>query len=135
MQMKPLILCIDDDEHNRTILSILLYDVMNFTKVQFWADSNNFVERMLALPEKPALILMDIQVRPLNGYQMLELLRQQPDLQAIKVIALTASVMEDQVNKMKQAGFDGLIGKPIVRHLFPKIVQKLMAGESIWYIS
>lgn len=132
---QPFILCIDDDENSHDILRVLLCHVMGFTNIAFWLDSSNFIDRIVALTPKPDMILMDIQIRPLDGYEMLGQLRQQPDLQGIKVVALTASVMEEEVNRMRLDGFDGLIGKPIVRHLFPEIVRKLLLGESIWYIS
>lgn len=133
-QTQPFILCIEDEAVSRSILQKLLCDVMGFTHVEIWPDSKDFTANLQALTEVPALVLMDIRVHPLDGYQMLRQLREHETLREVKAIALTASVMGEQVNKMKQEGFDGLIGKPIMRELFPQIIHKMLDGESIWYI-
>ena len=132
---QPFILSIEDDADSREVLRILLCEVMGFSNVQFWPDSAGFIDKLLALPEKPELILMDIRIHPINGYEMLRRLRRHPALKDIRVVAVTASVMEEQVGQLKEDGFNGLIGKPIVRHLFPGILHQILAGESIWYIS
>jgi CheY-like chemotaxis protein len=133
--MSQLVLCIDDDKHSRDILELLLRNVMKLDQVISWSDSSNFSDRFEALPHKPSLVLMDIQIVPLSGYDMLSQIRQHQEWHDVIVVAVTAGVMEEQVAQMKKAGFDGLIGKPIMRHLFPDIVRRLLNGETIWYTS
>src|SRR5262245_11281799 len=72
----------------------------------------------LARERRPALILMDIQLPGMNGIEALRELRAHPTTRAIPVIAVTASVMAQDRQKIMAAGFDGFQGKPIsVREL------------------
>lgn len=89
---------------------------------------------MRALPQRPDIIFLDIQVRPLTGYEMLQLLREKPDFAALPIIALTANVMSNDVEHMKRVGFSGLIAKPIANRIFPLLFKKILAGEPVWYI-
>lgn len=50
------------------------------------------------------------------------------------VIAMTANVMSHDVDKLKKAGFNGLIGKPILKENFPQHIERLLAGEPVWYV-
>jgi two-component system cell cycle response regulator DivK len=131
----PFILCIEDDETSRFILYTLLNQVMDYTNAQIWPDSVDFERRIESLEEIPQLIILDIKMVPIDGFEMLRLLRKNEAFQDTKIVAFTAGVMPEQVNQLKDAGFDGLISKPIIRQLFPKIIGSLLAGESIWYIS
>src|SRR5262249_31080102 len=72
----------------------------------------------LARERRPALILMDIQLPGMNGIEALRELRADPATRTIPVIAVTASVMAQDRQKIMAAGFDGFQGKPIsVREL------------------
>ena len=42
--------------------------------------------------------------------------------------------MPSDVALLQQAGFDGLIGKPLVHKIFPELLHKILAGGPIWYI-
>ncbi len=67
----------------------------------------------LAAEHKPDLVLMDIQLPGINGIDALKVLRADPATAAIPVIAVTASVMQQDRNQITEAGFDGYIGKPL----------------------
>jgi two-component system cell cycle response regulator DivK len=72
----------------------------------------------LARERRPALILMDIQLPGMSGIEAFRELRADPVTRAIPVIAVTASVMAQDRQKIMAAGFDGFQGKPIsVREL------------------
>ena len=76
----------------------------------------------LARERQPALVLMDIQLPGISGIQALGHLRADPTTRAIPVIAVTASVMGQERQKVMAAGFDGYQGKPIsVRELLETI--------------
>jgi CheY-like chemotaxis protein len=131
----PAILYVDDDPMSRDVLQILFHKVMGIPDLYLLPNSENFSEQVAALPRVPDVVFLDIQVRPLNGYEMLAYLRQQPAYANTPIIALTANVMASDVDQMKAAGFSGLIAKPITNRLFPLLFKKILAGESIWYIS
>ena len=131
---KPSFLYVEDDLHSREVVGLILNKIMGFTRIEFFEDSENFLEHVLALPEVPDVIFLDIHVRPLNGYEMLSILRADDRFASSKIIALTASVMVQDVARLQETGFDGLIGKPIAHKLFPRLLENIMAGEPVWYI-
>lgn len=132
---EPFFLYIDDDAFSRDIVKTLLETVMGFSQATYFEDSHNFMEKIKALPRIPTLIFLGIQVRPHDGYQMLAAIKQTPLYQQTRVIAVTAYVMVEDVQKMKAAGFDGLISKPIIHRIFPELLQRILAGEPVWYVS
>lgn len=80
----------------------------------------------LAREHHPALILMDIQLPGISGVDAFRQLRGDPATRSIPVIAVTASVMAQERQKVMAAGFDGFQGKPIsVRELLTTIRQLL----------
>jgi len=80
----------------------------------------------LAREHHPALILMDIQLPGISGVDAFRQLRGDPATRSIPVIAVTASVMARERQKVMAAGFDGFQGKPIsVRELLTTIRQLL----------
>ena len=62
----------------------------------------------------------------LNGFEPI------PQLAPSKVVALTASVMYDDIRRVKEAGFDSFIGKPVRPARFANQVRQILAGETLW---
>ena len=76
----------------------------------------------LARDQQPALVLMDIQLPGISGIEAFRRLRADPTTRAIPIIAVTASVMAQERQKVMAAGFDGFQGKPIsVRELLETV--------------
>ncbi len=67
----------------------------------------------LARERHPDLILMDIQLPGMNGIDALRILRSEPGTATIPVLAVTASVMQDDRRLIVEAGFDAYVAKPI----------------------
>ncbi|MBN1265866.1 MAG: response regulator [Anaerolineales bacterium] len=80
------------------------------------------------------LILMDIRLPYEDGFQAFENIRKSPDLQQIPIAAVTAYASEELLNRAKNAGFNGFIGKPINPDRFSQQISQLLAGEEIWEI-
>jgi CheY-like chemotaxis protein len=72
----------------------------------------------VALRERPDLIICDLQMPSLNGYEVLETLKLDADLQRVPVIAVTAFSMLGDREKVLTAGFDGYFSKPIEPETF-----------------
>ena len=81
----------------------------------------------IARRERPDLVLMDIQLPGMNGIEALAQLRADPSTAGIPVIAVTASVMQDDRKLITEAGFDGYIGKPINLAEFLQTVSAQLA--------
>lgn len=67
----------------------------------------------LAVERRPDLVLMDIQLPGMNGIDALRVLRGNPATATIPVIAVTASVMQQDRKMILEAGFDSYLGKPL----------------------
>ena len=80
----------------------------------------------LALETPPALILMDIQLPGISGIEALIQLRAQPATRAIPVMAVTASAMTHDRQKILAAGFDGYQSKPISVKEFVAAVRRML---------
>jgi len=104
-----LILIVEDNEKNRK----LERDVLQFHGYRT-AEAETAEDGIrLARESVPALILMDIQLPGMNGMQALGHLRADPLTRAVPVIAVTASAMTQDRQKIMAAGFDGYQSKPI----------------------
>jgi len=132
--MNPVILYVEDDLENREIMQILVKDVMGLTELTIFEDSKDFMQRVEALSPQPEVILLDIHVLPHTGFEMLKMLRNHDTYREIPVAALTASVMNEEVKQLKEAGFDGVIAKPLDMDSFPEMLQRIMQGENVWHI-
>jgi two-component system cell cycle response regulator DivK len=130
----PMFLYVEDEPFSRQVMEILLSRAMGYQKYCIFDNSEQFIERVKALPCKPDLIFLDIHMKPYNGFELLKMLRQHPDYEQTRVVALTASVMNEEVDMLKRAGFDGAIAKPIDQQSFPRIVERILTGEEVWNI-
>jgi two-component system, cell cycle response regulator DivK len=77
----------------------------------------------LAVEHRPDLVLMDIQLPDMDGVSALRRLRADPDTEDTTVVALTASVLQADRERLSEAGFDGYISKPIEVRLFPDQIR------------
>ena len=80
----------------------------------------------LARENKPALILCDLQLPLLDGYEVLRQLRADPITRAIPVIAVTAFSMPGDRTKVAEAGFNGYVSKPIEPEIFVQQIGKYL---------
>ncbi len=80
----------------------------------------------LAVEKRPDLVLMDIQLPDIDGIAALQLIRKEPALDAMPVLAVSASVMPDDQHKIVTSGFDAFITKPINLKQFLDTVQRFL---------
>ncbi len=78
------------------------------------------------------LVLLDIYLPREDGYQLLAKLRRSPRFAATPIVAVTADATPDNLQRAREAGFDGFIGKPINAARFPDQVCQLLRGEPVW---
>ncbi|MCA9905935.1 MAG: response regulator [Anaerolineae bacterium] len=134
MNNQPSILYVEDDAHSRRVMKLLLTAQMGLQNVTIFENSVDFLDRAEALNPKPDVIFLDIHMEPHTGFEMLNMVRASAKLQATPVVALTASVMNDEVEKLRTAGFDGCIAKPLNIQHFPHLLDSILSGETVWRI-
>ena len=83
----------------------------------------------LARERAPDLVLMDIQLPGISGIEALRMLRADHATAAIPVIAVTASVMQQDRKLITDAGFDAYVAKPISLREFLDAVERTLAGR------
>jgi CheY-like chemotaxis protein len=131
---QPRFLYVEDDMRSRKVVELLLTKVMGYREVTIFEDSENFMERVRALPQVPDVIFLDVQIAPYDGYEMIRMLRSDAAYQQATIIAMTANVMSHDVEELQRVGFSGLIGKPVLKENFADLVEKMLGGEQVWYV-
>jgi two-component system cell cycle response regulator DivK len=117
-----LILIVEDNEKNRR----LARDVLQFHGYRILEAETGEDGVRLALESTPQLILMDIQLPGISGIEALGRLRADPRTRAVPVIAVTASAMAQDRQKIMAAGFDGYQSKPIAVREFTAAVREML---------
>src|SRR5690349_18662274 len=120
-----LILIVEDNEKNRK----LERDILQFHGYRTVEAETAEEGLRLAQTTPPALVLMDIQLPGMNGIEALKQLRADPRTRAIPVIAVTASVMDRDRQKIMAAGFDAYQAKPIDVTQFVAAVRTAVGGS------
>ena len=120
------ILYIEDNFENRILVKRIL-EAESYVVIE--ADDGPTGMRM-AEQEAPDLILMDINLPEIDGYEVTGRLRQIPSLVHVPIVALTANVLKGDRERSLAAGCDGYIQKPIDVDLLPaQIAAFLRAGR------
>jgi two-component system cell cycle response regulator DivK len=105
----PLILLVEDNAKNMT----LLRDVLRATGYRTLEASTGGQALTLAAEHVPALVLMDIRLRDIDGVEALRRLRMDDGTASIPVLAVTAQAMKGDRERFMEAGFDGYLSKPV----------------------
>ena len=129
-----LVLYVEDDPLSRQVMELMVEGALRDVKLVTFDDSADFLARLRALKPRPALILMDVHLKPVDGFELLAQLRADEAYRDLKVIALTASVMNEEIVQLHTSGFDGAIAKPISVTTFPSLIERILAGEKVWHI-
>jgi CheY-like chemotaxis protein len=116
----PKILLVEDNEMNRDMLSRRL--IRNGFEVAMAVDGAKGVA--MASSEKPDLILMDMSLPEIDGWEATRRVKADPATKAIPVIALTAHAMAEDREKALAAGCDDFDTKPVE---LPRLLEKIQA--------
>lgn len=139
-QRKIKVLYVEDDPVNMALVKKLL----RREGVQFLEATNGWAGLALAQMHKPDVILMDMNMPDMDGYEATRRLRGFAELRDIPVLALTANAMEGDERRSLEAGCNGHITKPININTFshdvlayvrprgpqPGIVERRMTARS-----
>ncbi len=119
---KATIIVVDDVEHNRKYL----IDALKKTNIKVIEADNGQKAFDLAKKIVPDLVITDIRMPVLDGFSLLEKLKNDDILKRIPVIAYSASVMKAQRDRIRESEFSGLLIKPVkVTELFSELMNNL----------
>lgn len=116
------ILYIEDNPGNRMLVRRILL-VEDFVIIEA-EDGRTGIEA--ALRENPDLILMDMNLPEVDGYELTKQIRAIPEIKHIPIIAMTANVMLGDKEKTLEAGCDGYIPKPIDVDELPRQIRRFL---------
>ena len=118
--MSKCILVVEDQEDNRQILRDLLTNA-GFEMI----EAENGEEALASVArQRPDLILMDIQLPVLDGYEATRRIKAHPDLKSIPIIVVTSYALSGDEDKARLAGCDDYVAKPFSpRQLLAKIKE------------
>ncbi len=115
------VLIVDDVAYNRSL--ILTY--LESYNLKLYVAENGEIAIDMAKEYLPDLILMDIRMPGMNGYEATTIIKQSRLTSAIPIVALTASTMKSEIEKLNQV-FDGFLRKPITQNTLLKEIVKYL---------
>ncbi|MDX2487768.1 MAG: ATP-binding protein, partial [Gammaproteobacteria bacterium] len=122
-QQNQFIAYIEDDHINLRLLEGLFEQLTDY-RLQTAETGSAGLD--LISQKLPDLVLLDIHLSDMDGYEVLRKLRANPATEHIPVIAVTASAMQEDIDRGREAGFDAYVTKPINIHELLKIMQSLL---------
>jgi two-component system, cell cycle response regulator len=120
------ILVVDDNRDNMELMQFLL-KAFDYESL---AAANGAEAIRLAREKRPDLILMDIQMPEMDGYEATEAIKREPTLRGCPVVAVTAFAMVGDPKRILSSGFfEGYISKPIAPETFVAQVEAYLPSE------
>lgn len=119
---KPMILIVEDDEKSRR----LMRDVLEHQGYAVMETDQGEIAIELIRKLQPALVLMDIHLPGISGLDAIREIRGDAAIAATPVVAVTASVMGNAREKIREAGFDGFEPKPLNLNAFLGTIRSLV---------
>lgn len=123
----PHALIIDDDANNLGVLQELLtMEGMHYTAV---LDATS-VEEMLPTLDPVDVVLLDLEMPDLDGYQLFEILSNMPQMSGVPIVACTVHTNESET--AQSLGFHSFIAKPLDVDTFGQNLALILGGERVW---
>lgn len=124
------VLVVEDNVPNFVLVARMLA-YMGVQRCEWKTSGWQVVEFADTLP-RIDLILMDIRLPYEDGFQALQKVRANPRLKDTLVVAVTAEASVEQMNRARESGFDGFLGKPLDPDRFPDQIRRVLSGEPVW---
>ena len=121
--MAKTVLIVEDNELNMK----LFHDLLDAHGYQTLQTKDGMEALVLARKHKPDLILMDIQLPEVSGLEVTKWIKEDDNLKAIPVIAVTAFAMKGDEEKIREGGCEAYIAKPISVANFLETVEKFLS--------
>ncbi len=123
--MAKKVLVVEDNELNMK----LFHDLLEAHGIETVQVRDGKLAYDTALEHRPDLIIMDIQLPEISGLDITRKLKENPELKAIPVIAVTAFAMKGDEQKIREGGCEDYISKPISVSSFIEVVKKHLGNN------
>ncbi len=124
------VLVVEDNLQNLVLIARLLAFI-GVRRYEWKASGWQVLEFADTMPQVD-LVLMDLHLPYQDGYEALDKLRSDPRFTETRVVAVTADANPATMEKVRKAGFDGFLGKPIDPDKFPDQIIQILQGENVW---
>lgn len=121
-EKKKKILIVEDNDLNLKLFN----DLLEATGYEPIETKNGQEAVSLAEKERPDLIIMDIQLPNISGIDLIKEIKSNKELKNIPIIAVTAFAMQDDEEKILEAGCEGYLAKPISISSFLETIKKFL---------
>lgn len=125
--MSRSILVVDDSPSNLKLFAYLL--ALPGYVVTTAGDAEDALEALSRIV--PDLIIMDLQLPDVDGLTLTRLLKADPRLKDVPIVAVTASAMKGDEEKARAAGVDGYMSKPVEKRAFRAMVASYLEGGAV----
>jgi CheY-like chemotaxis protein len=122
------VLIIEDEEHNRALMRAVVEDMLG-GEARLCEDGQNGVAEALARP--PALVLLDLMLPNVSGWEVTRRLREDARTRAVPIIAVSALARTQEREAALHAGCDAYLTKPFTPDDLVRLITSTMASESV----
>jgi CheY-like chemotaxis protein len=119
----------EDDEDDQFLLRTAFSSAAKSCDLVFFANGEQLVQRLQQPNQHPTLVLLDLNMPVLDGFQTLQKIRQQDLYRTLPVIILTTSSQRDDITKAYALGANSFITKP---HQYTDLVQTVQQLQDFW---
>ena len=106
---------------------LLIRQELEWSGYQVYAARNGSIALEIAKRELPDLIISDIKMPEIDGYQLIQMVRQVPELAKVPAIAMTGFGMERDIEKARSVGYSAHLVKPVDMDQMNQLIQQLTA--------
>jgi two-component system cell cycle response regulator DivK len=124
------VLVVEDNLQNLVLIARLLAFI-GVRRYEWKASGWQVLEFADTMPQVD-LVLMDLHLPYQDGYEALTKLRSDSRFAETRVVAVTADANPATMEKVRKAGFDGFLGKPIDPDKFPDQIIQILQGDNVW---
>ncbi len=122
--MSQKILVVEDNDKNR----LLIRDILRYYGYEVLEATDGEEGIKMAKEHKPALIFMDMQMPVMNGFNAINILKEDAETKDIKIIAVTSFAMKGDREDVMKAGADDYMAKPIDTRQLPLMMKRILGN-------
>ena len=123
-------LVVEADAHSLIAIGAILRDLGVHFKRN--TTGSGVVEQALQMQPKPAFVLLDLNLPHGDAFQIMAAFRSHPTLSSIPVLAIAEDNTRSLASSTRNAGFSGLLTKPLPRRNLGTLLKRMINGEQIW---